>query len=118
MAEGNSDGDKKHDPTPWRLEEARKKGQVAKSQDLAAAIVLLIAVALLLTIGQRIVADLYEYAYVMLSEPLLLTPDERELGGLRQSTLSLFYETVTRFLDYKKLASLLYFFLLLSLIYR
>ena len=109
-------GDKKHDPTPRRLEQAREKGQVAKSQDLAAAIVLLIAIVLLLTIGKQIVADLYEYSYEMMSEPLLLIPENQELNGLKQSVQSLFHETVIKFLNYKKLSSLFYFFLLLMFI--
>ena len=114
MAEEN--GDKKHDPTPRRLEQAREKGQVAKSQDLAAAIVLLIAIILLLTIGKEIVNDLYAYSHKMMSEPLLLVPENQELDSLKQSAQSLFHETVTRFLNYKKLTSLFYFFLVLMFI--
>ena len=37
----SSGGDKTEAPTPKRLEEARKKGQVAKSQDLNGAVVML-----------------------------------------------------------------------------
>jgi flagellar biosynthetic protein FlhB len=113
MAE--QDGDKKHDPTPRKLEQAREKGQVAKSQDLAASIVLLFAIVLLMTIGQSIVADLCEYARVMLSEPLLLVPENQEMEGLRQSVDSLFHETIIRHLNFKKLYSLFYFFLVLLL---
>ena len=114
MAEEN--GDKKHDPTPRRLEEAREKGQVAKSQDLAAAIVLLIAIVLLMTVGQRIAADLYEFSCTMLSEPLLLVPENQENDALEQSVQSLFHETITRFMNPGQLYSLFYFFLLLMLI--
>jgi len=114
MAEDN--GDKKHDPTPRRLEEAREKGQVAKSQDLAAAIVLLVAVVLLITVGQRVATDLYEFSYVMLSEPLLLVPENQENDALEQSVHSLFRETVMRFMNPQDLYSLFYFFLLLILI--
>jgi flagellar biosynthetic protein FlhB len=109
-------GDKKHDPTPHRMEEARRKGQVAKSQDLAASIVLLLAIVLLLTIGQRVVADLYEYSCKMLSEPLLLIPDNQDMDDLHVSAQSLFHETVILFLNYKNLYSLFYFFLLLMFI--
>ena len=35
--EENSSGEKTYDPTPQRLEEARKKGDVPKSQDISAA---------------------------------------------------------------------------------
>jgi len=109
-------GDKKHDPTPRRLEQAREKGQVAKSQDLAASIVLLLAIVLLFTIGKEIVANLYEYSCTMLSEPVLLIPENQDMDSLQQSAQSLFHETVTRFLDYKNLSSLFYFFLLLMLV--
>ena len=40
-------GDKKHEATPHRRQEAREKGQVARSQDLGSALVLLIAVVML-----------------------------------------------------------------------
>ena len=114
MAEEN--GDKKHDPTPRRLEQAREKGQVAKSQDLAAAVVLLIAVVLLMTIGKQIAADVFEYSREMMREPMLLVPENQELNGLEQSAKSLFHETILRFLNPQKLYSLFYFFLLLIFI--
>lgn len=37
MSAGQEEGDKTHDPTPRKLEEARKKGEVARSQDLSVA---------------------------------------------------------------------------------
>ena len=43
----DQNGEKSHDPTPHRREEARKKGQVAKSQDLASAVMLLAALLVL-----------------------------------------------------------------------
>jgi len=96
MAEEN--GDKKHDPTPRRLEQAREKGQVAKSQDLAAAIVLLLAIILLMTFGQNIARDLLEYAQQMLVDPMLLVPENQENDALAQSVKSLFHETVIKFM--------------------
>ena len=97
MAEGN-DGDKKHDPTPWRLEKARQDGDVAKSEDLASAIILLLAVILLMTIGKHIAAALYEYTSTMLSDPILLIPEHEEADALKQSVQSLFHDTVIRFM--------------------
>jgi flagellar biosynthetic protein FlhB len=112
MAEEN--GDKKHDPTQRRLEQAREKGQIAKSQDLAAAIVLLLAIVLLMTIGKEIVKDMYDYGCVMLSEPLLLLPpDTEDPKALEQSIYSLLKETVSLHLNPLKPASLFYFFILL-----
>lgn len=107
-------GDKKHDPTPKRLEEAREKGQVAKSQDLAAAIVLLLAVVLLMTVGKQTAADLYEYSSTMMSDPLLLIPENLELDSLHQSVQSLFHETAIKFL---KPLSFFFLFLLLSAVF-
>lgn len=51
MAEG---GEKTEDPTPKRLRESRQKGQVAKSQDLSAAVLFLAIALLLLTTGGKI----------------------------------------------------------------
>jgi flagellar biosynthetic protein FlhB len=53
MAE--QDGDKTQDPTPHRRQQAREQGQVAKSQDLGSALMLLTALLLLLTLGGRMV---------------------------------------------------------------
>src|SRR5438067_1905754 len=41
------DGDKTQDPTPHRRQEAREQGEIARSQDLAAAVVLVAGLALL-----------------------------------------------------------------------
>jgi flagellar biosynthetic protein FlhB len=108
MAEEN--GDKKHDPTQRRLEQSREQGQVAKSQDLAAAIILLLAILLLMTFGKQIVAELYEYAHEMLVDPMLLVPDNHGNGNLEQSVHALFRGTVFKFLK-----PLSIFFLLLLL---
>src|SRR5262245_45688077 len=41
------DGDKTQDPTPHRRQEAREQGEIARSQDLAAAVVLVAGLTLL-----------------------------------------------------------------------
>ena len=96
MAEEN--GDKKHDATPNRLREAREKGQVAKSQDLAASLVLLLAIILLMTLGKLIATELYEYTQSMLLDPTHLITENQEPDALKQSVLGLFHETVIRFM--------------------
>ncbi len=61
MAE--TSGDKTHQATPYRRRKAREEGQVAKSQDLASAIVLLGAIVSIMWLGQgmaRTVATLFE----------------------------------------------------------
>jgi len=47
-------GEKTEEPTPKRLEEARSKGQVARSQDLGSAIVLIAAISVLFVAGEMI----------------------------------------------------------------
>ncbi len=49
MAE--SGGDKKHEATPYRRQKAREEGQIAKSQDLASAVLLLAGVLTLESFG-------------------------------------------------------------------
>ena len=108
---GEDSGDKKHDATPQRLQEAREKGQVAKSQDLASAIVLLLAILLLMTLGHQIARELFEYGRSMLIDPTHLLAENQESGSLEQSATALFYETVIRFM---KPLSLFFCLLLLS----
>ncbi|MDR3182218.1 MAG: EscU/YscU/HrcU family type III secretion system export apparatus switch protein [Planctomycetaceae bacterium] len=90
-------GEKSHDPTPKRLEQAREEGQVAKSQDLASAFVLLFAVILLMTLGKQLSLDIYEYAQELYGNPLFLIP-ENEGDGLYQSAQALLHETIIRFM--------------------
>ena len=92
------------------MEEAREKGQVAQSQDLAAAIVLLLAVILLMTLGKQIAVSLFEYSQRLMHEPVLFIPENQDPLALRQSVISLFLETIVRFLR-----PLSVFFLLLLL---
>lgn len=56
MAETSQD--KTEQPTPRKLQEARRKGQVAKSRDLSAAVVLMASVALFYAISQNAVSSL------------------------------------------------------------
>jgi len=60
MAE--TDGDKAQDATPHRRQQAREEGQVAKSQDLASAALLLAGLAALLWLGGPVVDVLGRYA--------------------------------------------------------
>ena len=58
MSEDTPPGDKPYDPTPARLEEARKKGEIVRSSDLNTAIVyggfLLVLALFGATLGQQI----------------------------------------------------------------
>jgi flagellar biosynthetic protein FlhB len=55
--------EKTEDPTPKKLSEARKKGQVAKSPDLNSAIILIIVGLLILVSGDKGFEDIYRFLY-------------------------------------------------------
>lgn len=55
-------GEKSHDPTPKRRQDAREKGQVAKSQDLAAALMLLVTLLLLMSLGKQLCFLFLDYS--------------------------------------------------------
>lgn len=59
--EGGSSQEKTEEPTPKRLREARKKGQVAKSRDLNTVVILIAAVAAI-WVSASFVAEQLEYA--------------------------------------------------------
>ncbi len=59
--------EKTEDPTPKKIKDARKKGQVAKSADLNSAIILLIIVLLTLVSGEKAFENLYLFLYRSLS---------------------------------------------------
>jgi flagellar biosynthesis protein FlhB len=59
MADKNDGGDKTEKPTPKRLEDARKKGDVSKSKEVSSAV----GLALWLTLGAMVVG----YAVARLS---------------------------------------------------
>ena len=63
-------GDKKHEPTQHRREKAREEGQVARSQDLAAAAVLVGALVVILYLGGDVTRFLADYTRRQLSEPV------------------------------------------------
>src|SRR3954466_3073054 len=73
-------GDKTEAPTPKRLDEARKKGQVAKSQDLNGAVVMLAGLVTLSSAGPGMVGHMR----VVMTSTLQQTADPSvvSLGGL------------------------------------
>lgn len=73
MADGDM-GEKTEQPTARRLSEARNKGQIAKSQDLSAAINLLAAMLVLLILGGFVAATLARLVERVLSNRTLGAP--------------------------------------------
>ena len=71
-------GDKQHEATPYRRQQAREEGQVPRSPDLASAALLVCAVALLLYLGQGIVLFVVRYTQQQLGEAAWLPIDRDE----------------------------------------
>ena len=63
----DSAGEKSEAPTPRKLQESRDEGQVARSQDMAAAIALLGAMLLLGMFGQQLLFGMKLLVYDVLS---------------------------------------------------
>lgn len=75
-------GEKKFDPTPHRRQEARKNGQVARSQDLVAVALLFAGVATLLMIGDLAAGQLTLYTDRTLSEQPRLDAGLTDVTGM------------------------------------
>ncbi len=68
-------GDKTQEPTPHRRQEAREHGQVARSQDLGSAVLLLASLLVLLMLGERLTEFLGEYSKSQLGGEAWLSAD-------------------------------------------
>ncbi len=78
MAEG---GDRTERATPRRREEARRRGEVARSQEVNSALVLLVGFTVLLMAGGHLVSVLGRNAVYLFGQAHVLRPDDP--GGLR-----------------------------------
>lgn len=91
-------GEKTHDATPFRRQKAREEGQVAKSNDLASAIMLIAALLALMWAGRGMAEFLGDYTIAQLGEPPSVEVDlrlatvawSRAMSGLAKSFLPLF----------------------------
>ena len=54
-------GERTEDPTAKRRQEAREKGQIARSQDLSAAIIMIGAAAILLAFGREMIFSMARF---------------------------------------------------------
>lgn len=83
----DENGEKSHDPTPKRRQDAREKGQVAKSQDLAAALMLLVTLILLLSLGKRLCETFLAYGTRTYSEAWLEADTSQMFAYSFESTI-------------------------------
>jgi flagellar biosynthetic protein FlhB len=60
MSENTSGQEKTEEPTPKKLDDARKKGQLARSKELATAALLIASALALLAVGSRIATAMFE----------------------------------------------------------
>ncbi|MFV1965158.1 MAG: flagellar biosynthesis protein FlhB [Pirellulaceae bacterium] len=74
-------GEKQYEATPYRKQKAREQGQVAKSQDLTSAILLISGVSALLALGDRIVQFIGAYARRQLGQEVWLSVDRDFVVG-------------------------------------
>lgn len=85
MAGDDSSGEKTHDPTPKKLEDARKKGDIAKSNDLTVAAVYLGFLVAILAAGGAPLSKAAGQLTIFLSSPDLLLDKILGPGGLSLS---------------------------------
>ncbi len=83
------DSDKTQEPTPHRRQEARDQGEVARSADLASAVVLVAAVCLLLWLGGSLCAYLVGRTRQQLQTPLLASDVALIVAQTRELALEL-----------------------------
>ncbi|RMF91599.1 MAG: flagellar biosynthesis protein FlhB [Planctomycetota bacterium] len=68
-------GERSHDPTPHRRRKAREQGQVARSQDLTSAVILLAGAVAVLVAGERFVKLLTDFTRHQLGGPTMVAAD-------------------------------------------
>ncbi|MCA9126975.1 MAG: EscU/YscU/HrcU family type III secretion system export apparatus switch protein [Planctomycetales bacterium] len=81
-------GDKKHEATPHRRQEAREKGQVARSQDLGSALVLLIAVVMLWWSGPGVLDAVGNIMRASLTQERYWDVDARSVSALIAASIT------------------------------
>ena len=84
----DSAGEKKHEATPYRRQKAREQGQVARSQDLGSALILLLAVVMLWAYGPDVLKALAEIMTVNLTAIRFWDLSERSAAGMIASSIN------------------------------
>ena len=96
--QGGNDQDKTEDPTPKRRQEAREEGNIAKSQDLSAAVILLCFPMLLWLLGPLLLSSLSDITRAFLGPELgKVTTSDLDIA-LTQVGLKLLWGVVPLFL--------------------
>ena len=57
------------DPTPRKLQQAREKGDVPMSQDVASTLILVVAFGIIISIGSKIAADITRFCLIFIANP-------------------------------------------------
>ena len=81
MSEGEGGGEKVFDPTPQRLAEARKKGDIPRSADVTAAATYLGLLAVVATVGGYAIAQAASVLMIFVAQPDRLTGKILGPGG-------------------------------------
>lgn len=89
MADDQQDQDKTEDPTPRRRQQAREEGNVAKSQDLSAAVLMMGVLGLLYVLGAFLLGKLVGITDLLLGEEELVQLTAAGLGETLTQVLKL-----------------------------
>jgi flagellar biosynthetic protein FlhB len=81
------DGDKSQEATPHRRQQAREQGQVAKSQDLGSAALLVLGVAAMMMMGGGLVEYLLQYGKQQLGGEAWLSTDTEQVASYWNQTV-------------------------------
>lgn len=84
----DQDGDKSQDPTPHRRQKAREEGQVAKSQDLGSAVLLLAGAFTLLTAGRSASNFVADYSRRLLGGEAWIAADTKFAVSVWNGTIA------------------------------
>jgi len=90
MAEANQDQDKSEKATPFKLKEARNKGQVAKSMELNSLLMLSVVLMVMFIYGESLIAGQLDLSRSLMSKAHAFTFDLKSLTS--------WYETIVDFI--------------------
>ncbi len=103
---GEDSGEKTEEPTPHKLQEARKKGQIAKSKDLTTAVMVLVSFYMLKNSAGHMWANLIQISYKVYDQiPLEFTVSIA--GSLLMECLKVFFVTLAPILGANFLTALI-----------